>query len=639
VADDYTSADNEAAYQKMTQAQSDADARAEVTSYQPPETTPHPMASAPPNPLQAAQVTPPATTTPSFLDSVLSTTDSYLSHFGKYAADTTRDVASGLATGIVNTADAAKSFIGQSGKGLAMAEDPANGPQNNGKSDDQNQREADAADPITPMYNDARQAALGVRDAIAIKDPNIADHLLEGAGQFLPSFLMFSRVIGSIGGLAQLGEGADGLAGVATRFAAKSAVTASSDAAAASTVMAPHDPRMADTFSLMRTSEGKFGDLLRAAAPDGSLLNGYINYISDHTDETEAQGRWKNVLDNANIAAALSGVIHTGGSVLKQGWNALHFMADNNMGSMSDLMPAPQEGKIGYHGTPHEIDPAVGFDDSKIGTGEGAQAYGYGHYIAESPEVAGKYQARLGAQATPALQIAKSALDAAGGDPVKAYKTLAAKLPGDGIGDVAKARELLKSGNVNAGAGNKYTVDIADEKIDAMIDHDKPLAEQPEVAKVFQSYGIDDPSMTGGDAYKMLSSKLTPEAPEEAPGTPRGWGYYQRGNEGDPRASAVLNLRGIPGIKYLDGGSRGTGDGTRNFVMFNGKDAKITEKNGKPVATQDMTLSKEERALERERVAAQRQREDGITPEHEPEPIPRRAAEHEGVVARRMQEK
>jgi hypothetical protein len=46
-----------------------------------------------------------------------------------------------------------------------------------------------------------------------------------------------------------------------------------------------------------------------------------------------------------------------------------------------------------YHGTPHrfpatEANPLGEFDASKIGTGEGAQAYGHGVYLAESPEVA-----------------------------------------------------------------------------------------------------------------------------------------------------------------------------------------------------------------------------------------------------------
>jgi hypothetical protein len=49
----------------------------------------------------------------------------------------------------------------------------------------------------------------------------------------------------------------------------------------------------------------------------------------------------------------------------------------------------------------------------------------------------------------------------------------------------------------------------------------------------------------------------------------------------------------------------------------------------------DMTKTKEERALERERVAAVRAREEGIERTHEPEPVPPRAAEHEGEISRR----
>ena len=45
-----------------------------------------------------------------------------------------------------------------------------------------------------------------------------------------------------------------------------------------------------------------------------------------------------------------------------------------------------------WHGSPHKFDK---FDFSKIGTGEGAQAYGHGLYLADSAEVAGGYKAAL----------------------------------------------------------------------------------------------------------------------------------------------------------------------------------------------------------------------------------------------------
>ena len=42
-----------------------------------------------------------------------------------------------------------------------------------------------------------------------------------------------------------------------------------------------------------------------------------------------------------------------------------------------------------WHGSPHDHNK---FDSTKIGTGEGAQAYGYGHYFAESKDVAEYYK-------------------------------------------------------------------------------------------------------------------------------------------------------------------------------------------------------------------------------------------------------
>ena len=48
-----------------------------------------------------------------------------------------------------------------------------------------------------------------------------------------------------------------------------------------------------------------------------------------------------------------------------------------------------------------------------------------------------------------------------------------------------------------------------------------------------------------------------------------------------PAASNKMVEYGIPGIKYFDGGSRGTGKGTSNFVVFPGeeKKLKILERN------------------------------------------------------------
>jgi hypothetical protein len=47
----------------------------------------------------------------------------------------------------------------------------------------------------------------------------------------------------------------------------------------------------------------------------------------------------------------------------------------------------------------------------------------------------------------------------------------------------------------------------------------------------------------------------------------------------------LFKEQGVSGIRYLDGGSRGTGQGTSNFVVFPGNESllKIFERNGQPV--------------------------------------------------------
>ena len=51
---------------------------------------------------------------------------------------------------------------------------------------------------------------------------------------------------------------------------------------------------------------------------------------------------------------------------------------------LRDLLKGPAEATV-WHGSPHQFDA---FDSSKIGTGEGAQAYGHGLYLAEAKDVA-----------------------------------------------------------------------------------------------------------------------------------------------------------------------------------------------------------------------------------------------------------
>jgi hypothetical protein len=51
-------------------------------------------------------------------------------------------------------------------------------------------------------------------------------------------------------------------------------------------------------------------------------------------------------------------------------------------------------------------------------------------------------------------------------------------------------------------------------------------------------------------------------------------------SKGPKKATEQLRERGIPGIRYLDAGSRGAGDGSRNYVVFDDSLIDIIRKYG-----------------------------------------------------------
>jgi hypothetical protein len=170
------------------------------------------------------------------------------------------------------------------------------------------------------------------------------------------------------------------------------------------------------------------------------------------------------------------------------------------MGPLITMLPVPNVAALtAYHGSPHVFDK---FDMSKIGTGEGSQAYGHGLYFAENPEVAKNYaadRAYVGKYIDTGIEgpehtiekLAQDAMDVAG-DAQKAAdhlrKVLKAnsysKNPAQAVANakVQKSIDMLESGEITK-KGNLYTVDIPDEYIDRMLDWDKPLSEQSEYVK------------------------------------------------------------------------------------------------------------------------------------------------------------
>jgi len=249
-------------------------------------------------------------------------------------------------------------------------------------------------------------------------------------------------------------------------------------------------------------------------------------------------------------------------------------MAENYMVKQGMIQPL-----TAYHGTPHTIQGQ--FDINKVGTGEGAQAYGHGMYFAENPAVAKEYQKIVqGPESTAQhyLQMYKTpeiAISALEGGITPNLTAEAKKHSLDAINVLKSGKELK---------GNLYKVDIPDADIPMMLDYDKPLSQQPKavqkaLAKIdpdlYSKKGMDyDPQETGQMIYQRLSQI---DMNKNGPFT-----------GASRNVSNMLNEYGIKGIRYLDEGSRAKGKGTSNFVIFEPSQVKILEQNNKPVTRKEL---------------------------------------------------
>jgi hypothetical protein len=142
-------------------------------------------------------------------------------------------------------------------------------------------------------------------------------------------------------------------------------------------------------------------------------------------------------------------------------------------------------------------------------------------------------------------------------------------------------RDFLEAvkGNITASrGGNLYKTDIPDEAVARFLDWDKPLSQQaPEVQAAWKATqsklphnAMDD---LGGDLSMLYGKDVTPA---DFLGTMQSLGGRPDFGE------QLFKQQGIPGIRYLDGGSRSSGQGSSNFVAFDPEMIRILERNGQP---------------------------------------------------------
>ena len=303
-----------------------------------------------------------------------------------------------------------------------------------------------------------------------------------------------------------------------------------------------------------------------------------------------------------------------------------------------------------YHGTPHTIQGQ--FDINKVGTGEGAQAYGHGMYFAEAPSVAETYKTKLsGGLGSPSNELMLN------GQPLtnltdsqrRAYEIVARDGRKNALGtakdlesqgfDASHIRDALNATkgqeiSLTKNEGNLYKVDIPDADIPNMLNWELPINQQsakvqeiakqldpnlladtphlivrgqarhwtevvdsledlqnPKTMKLLKKiYGEGAEVMPYGD---YLASKMTGEQLYRNLSNPTQWAkeaapYAMKAGMEDAAVSAKLNELGVKGIRYKDAMSRGADDGTSNFVVFDPSNVKILEQNSKPVTRKEL---------------------------------------------------
>ena len=170
-----------------------------------------------------------------------------------------------------------------------------------------------------------------------------------------------------------------------------------------------------------------------------------------------------------------------------------------------------------YHASPYEFDT---FDINKIGSGEGSQSYSNGFYFSENPALSGR----------------------------------------GGQYDMKLQERFGRPANI-------YEVDI-DSSPDRLIDWALPVSQQPGAVQ---------------DALRSLGSRVGDIPMYHALNRAR-WNEMHAGDlvgldKATPsEVSARLRDAGVDGVRYLDIGTRGAGEGSQNYVIYRPEIIDITRR-------------------------------------------------------------
>jgi hypothetical protein len=270
-----------------------------------------------------------------------------------------------------------------------------------------------------------------------------------------------------------------------------------------------------------------------------------------------------------------------------------------------------------FHGSPHDFDR---FSMSKIGTGEGAQAYGHGLYFAENEGIARSYRDNLLDARIPQVNERLKELSREMGKISSGYRQWKPGFADEGKALAEEYDSLLDERSRMKGRMYEVSVNANPEDF---LDWDKPLSEQSQrVRDVLGQFGMKYDEAASNDFDNALLAALFNDAPgplPKRPINPTGNDIYMRSTlrnfavqddagrwgpgastydeslaaaGGDPKRvraistggapdrSEALRRAGIPGIRYLDAGSRYTPSNLPDNPIANEARAFLDQANG-----------------------------------------------------------
>ena len=362
-----------------------------------------------------------------------------------------------------------------------------------------------------------------------------------------------------------------------------------------------HGFRAAGEDNAWRTHAAMYSDIARPAM----------------TTETRGQNSWVNYGPHGdkNRTASAADTVY----------------ADQKVGLMPDwtMYDRGKEPLYVYTGSPHKYDRP---DISKVGIGEGNQAYGHGLYSAGHEPVAERYRHALSTMQDPLLKNYKlqdvghvigGHLADAGGDAIKLadeYRRLQQRLIDNGTGTKADANMIAEYDRrieylLHPERAKGYMYKQALEADPAhLLDYDIPFKEQSQHVQGRTGPMLEESVRRQTDAIKQSLQKGTSgtgrwERPLLAGARAGlegrllsleqlghssfpGKEIYKRAglpakteSEGAVKATERLRGMGIPGLRYLDAGSRVAAGqqgakGTHNYVVFDDNMLRILRRYG-----------------------------------------------------------